>query len=119
MAEPANLPLKIRRGIKWGLIILCKDGATPPEPVDLTDWEVFALARPTLDSPNELDFEPAITDPTAGEITIELSSDQTEQFPLGEYIYDVVLQDDEGNKQDPILAGRLSVIDFTSREGPP
>jgi hypothetical protein len=113
--DPAYYPLKIRREITFGpLTVTCQD--VNAVPVDLTGFLVFALARPELESTTNIDLGPVITDPVNGVITIAFTDEQTAAFALGEYVYDIVLEDGSGNRLNPILAGPLSIIDVVSRE---
>jgi hypothetical protein len=113
--DPANFPIKIRRGIHYGpLTVSCQD--SNDDPVPLTGFSVFAVARPQLESPNEIDLEPAITNAVGGVITIDLDDETTNQFAVGDYVWDLVLQEPGGERIPPLLAGPLSVIDYVSRE---
>lgn len=69
-----------------------------------------------MQSPNEVDLEAAITNAALGEITIELTGAQTNQFAIGDYIWDLVLQEPGGQRIPPLLAGPLTIEDYVSRE---
>lgn len=113
--DPAYFAISIRRGIHYGpLTITCEDSTNTAVP--LTGFSVFAVARPQLESPNEIDLEPAITNAVGGIITIELTDAKTNQFPAGEYVWDLVLANAIGQRLPPLLAGPLTVIDYVSRE---
>lgn len=118
---PGNLPLRIRRGVSFGpILISCQDGEG--NPFNLTGYTVSALARPEIGSPNTIDLDPDITDAINGGITLEFTDEETERllrpFPPGEYVYDVVLQNSSGEKLEPSISGVLTVEDFSSRRNP-
>lgn len=113
--DPALFDIKIRRGIHYGPVTIdCQD--TNDDPVPLTGFSVFAVGRPQIESPNQVDLEPAITNATGGVITIELTGDQTNQFTVGDYVWDLVLEEPGGQRIPPILAGALKIVDYVSRE---
>lgn len=112
---PGNLPLIMRRGSTFGPIsIFCKTGLGGA--FDLTGYNAFMVARPEVPSPNSLNLNPSITAGVTGEIVVTKTDEQTQRdFPAGEYIYDLVLESSGGVRGAPTLAGRLTVLDDTSR----
>lgn len=113
--DPVDFPLKIRRQITFGpYVFICKD--VNDTVVNLTGYTVQALARPQIESPNTLDLAPVITNAAGGEITIEFTDEETSAFLLGDYNYDLVLENAGGERLNPIVAGTLRVIDVNSRE---
>lgn len=112
--DPVNVPLKIRRGIRYGpLVLVCRDANH--DPVPLTSYTVAAVARPETESTTKIDLEPAITNAAAGEITIDLSIIDTGYFPVGEYVYDLILTTPGGVRLSPVIGGNLRVIDTVTR----
>lgn len=112
--DPVNLPLKIRRGIAYGpLKIVCRDANH--DPVPLTSYTVAAVARPETESTTNIDLEPTITNAAAGEITISLDVVDTGYFPVGEYVYDLILTTPGGVRLPPVIGGPLRVIDTETR----
>lgn len=112
--DPVDLPLKIRRGIAYGpLKIVCRDANH--DPVPLTNYTVAAVARPEIGSTTNIDLEPAITNAAAAEITIDLDVIETGYFPLGDYVYDLILTTPGGVRLPPVIGGNLRVIDTVTR----
>jgi hypothetical protein len=82
-------------------------------PVDLTDYDVEAKVRRTVNSTDiYLDLTPSITDPTAGEITIPaISSTNTDALEYtGSFMWDLVLTN-SGSRFGPYLKGPFVVSD--------
>lgn len=112
--DPVDLPIKIRVGIRYGpLVIVCRDANH--DPVPLTSYTVAAVARPEVGSTSNIDLEPAITNAAAGEITIDLSVVDTGYFPVGDYVYDLILTTPGGVRLPPLIGGNLRVIDTVTR----
>lgn len=113
--DPVTFPLKLRQTIAYGpLVINCQDANG--DAVPLTGFTVFAVGRPQLESPNNIDLMPVITNAATGEITISLTGDQISAFPLGDYNWDLVLEDAGGVGLGPFLAGPLQVLAINSRD---
>lgn len=113
--DPALFPIKIRRGIHYGpLTITCNDSNDTP--VDISGFGVFAVGRPETESPTLVDLQPEITDGPGGVVTIDLDDADTLQFPVGDYVWDLVLENLDSERIGPFLAGPLTIIDTVSRE---
>lgn len=111
---PGNLPLRIRRGIAFGPIdFVLKDANNAA--FDLTGYTAQCVARPELDSPDEIDFGAVIyTAPTNGVVRLPAQTDEqvaTLLRPFGdvEMPYDLVLIDSGGNKLEPSVSGILTI----------
>lgn len=107
---PATLNLSIRRGVTFSLVINAKDAT--PAAVNLTGWSVYSEVRKSPTASVALDFAPAITDPTAGEITIELTDEETKALTItGKFRWDLLLETPGGVRLGPFLAGTVTISD--------
>lgn len=105
---PVTHNLTIRRGITFGpLTFEFKDDAG--DPVDLTGWQIFADVRKKPTDEVAFSLEPEITDAEAGIAVIEFTDEETDELTAGSYGWDLVLQNPDGERLGPYLAGRVSV----------
>lgn len=105
---PARLNLTIRRGVTFGPIkITCKDGSGVA--MNLTDWHAFAQVRKKPGQTVVLDLEPEITNPTAGEVTIGFTDEETASMTAGSFLWDFVLENPTGERLGPYLAGSCNI----------
>jgi hypothetical protein len=111
--------ITIRRGLTWrGMSLFCKD--ENGEPVPLAGWSAYSQIRKTADGPLVLDLAPTIAaDDADGLITIPpVNPAATSQLPPGEHVYDVILEDPEGNRLDPPLITAKVTISRTITQPP-
>ena len=102
--------LYARRGITFGPIkVVCKNG--DGDPVDLTDWKAWAEARENPGCPVQIDLAPEITDAAAGEITFDHADEVTATWPAGTFRWDLVLENPDGQRLGPFVAGTITVED--------
>jgi len=112
---PANLDLKIYHGITFGpMTIACKDAAGAA--VDLTGWLVYAQARVSFRTP-AFDLLPTISDEAGGVITILLTDEQTFALPVGNFRWDLILENPAGEKLGPYFGGRAIVQQINTQVG--
>ncbi len=110
---PATLNLKIYHGITFGpVVITCSDDDEVA--VDLTNWLVYAEARIDFRTPM-FDLAPTVTDATAGEITLALTDEQTAALPVGNFRWDLILENPAGERLGPYIAGTCIVQAINSQ----
>lgn len=123
MATPVNLHISTR--CTFGpVVITCKDGAG--QPVPLAGWSAFAeIRRPTskrgdLTTYGEviLDLAPTIAaDDTTGTITIPaVAHAVTAELVPTIAEWDLIIEDADGNRLPPILAGRVTIGDTVTQK---
>lgn len=94
--------------------LICQDSNSTA--INLTGFGVASLARPQLESPNNIDLQPVISDPTNGVIEFaEFTDAETSAMALGEYGYDLVLINLSSERIGPFIAGPFTVLDYYSR----
>lgn len=104
---PAIYHINIKHNITFGpLKIYCKDKSNNIVP--LTNWIVYAQAR-NKSNPGFIDLSPEITDPSAGEITIEFTDSETRALSAGDYNWDMILETPEGTHLGPFIQGRCKI----------
>ncbi len=113
--QPASLAFTIYKGVTFGpVLITCTDSEGAP--VDLTGWTAYATARLLAPGwPGEIDLAPSITNAAAGQITLGMTDDQTQALTTGKFGYDLVLQNPDGERLGPFLAGTISVFTLNTR----
>jgi hypothetical protein len=111
---PATKDLTVYRGTTFGFKIVANDD--DDDPVDLTGWSAFALVRETPQKHVVFDLEPAITDPTNGEVTVSLTDEQTLIMEPGVFVWDFVLERPTGERLGPFVAGTFTVLTAVARE---
>jgi hypothetical protein len=97
---------------------MCKNGAGAA--FVLTGYAVACVARAENGSPNEINLAPEIVAPaTDGKIRLEFTDEELEVLlrphPDGRYVFDLVLQDSNGDKLPPTLAGVITITSDISR----
>lgn len=110
----ATLNLTVHRGITLGPITFVfkdEDGAV----VDLTGYTAHAEARKRLSGPVVIDFEPTVSDATAGEVTIYRTDELTNAYAAGLYRWDLVLENASGERLGPFLAGEVTVATLNTQ----
>jgi hypothetical protein len=108
---PARLDFTIYRGITFNpLVFNVKD--TTGTAVDLTGWQVFSQARNGQAKP--IDLGPVITSAATGQITIDLTKEETAAFHSGEQQWDLIFQHPNGNLIGPYIGGTITVKDKVS-----
>ena len=104
-----KLDLEITAGTTFGpVVITCKDSDAAP--IDLTGWTVWAQVRKTTLGEIAHDLSPIISDPTAGKITIAQTDEQTATIKAGAFQWDLLLENSEGERLGPIVAGACNII---------
>lgn len=105
-----TLNLTISRGVTFGPVqISCKDANGAPVP--LAGWKAYAEARKKPASARVIDFAPVIAaDDAAGLVTIpQLGHSSTAALPPGVFNWDLILEDPDGIRYDPTLAGSVTI----------
>lgn len=79
-------------------------------PVDLTDFTGTSQIRKSYGSRNpSVEFSVVINNPTAGEIILSLTDEQTESLKGGRYVYDVFVEN-SSNDRFKAIEGTVTVI---------
>lgn len=103
--KPATLNLDIATGITFGPVVMTMLD-DDDLPVDLAGWSVWSQARI---HGTVLDLLPTITNAAAGEVTIEMSDEQTAPLTPAKMFWDIILENPTGEKLGPYLAGTLTI----------
>ena len=118
----AVVHFQCEQGSTFKRIITLSTGSTPT-PMDLTGYSAKAQIRKfPLDATLVADLNATITDPTAGQITISLTAEQSQELPVGglhyyettALAYDLDLKDGTGVVMR-ILNGDFAVSPGVSR----
>lgn len=104
-----------KQGTTWNAVIKIKEQATG-NPRNLTGYIVRGQIRKTYSSPDKINFQCSISNPTGGEITFGLPASVTATIPCGEsvtssaskYVFDLELESPDG-VVERILEGKLYV----------
>ena len=110
---PASLYLTLYRGTDFSVIITCQDSAAAA--VDLTGCTFVGHVRSIPSGSLIKSLAPAVTDASAGEITITLTDTETLAIAAGDYVWDLFMQDATGIRSGPYVAGRLTVREPVSK----
>lgn len=65
---------------------------------DLTNYTAYASMRKSPTSTYSVDFTCDIPTPTYGNVVLSLSDEETKVIPPGRYMYDVIIENSEGEK---------------------
>lgn len=103
---PGKLNLTIARGIDFAETLTFADNG---DPMDLTDYTVFAEARKQPSTTAAFSLGATITDAAGGIIALALDSTATDALTPGTYGWDLVLEDGSGTRSGPYLAGTVRV----------
>ncbi|GEP46418.1 hypothetical protein [Brevifollis gellanilyticus] len=112
--KPGRHDFQIDRGVDFaGLLLVCLNQAGAE--IDLSAFTPQLAARRSLTKPVAFTLSASLGG-GEGEIMIaEMSDTQTAALPLGDYLYDLVLEDDEGRRWGPCLTGNLRITDIVTR----
>lgn len=108
--DPGELNLEITRGVDSPIIRLtCKNSIGNAVP--LAGWTAYAHVRKASGAPLILDLAPVIEDDdSAGLVTIpSIPWADTEDLTPGTFYWDLLLEDPDGIRQGPILAGSFVI----------
>jgi hypothetical protein len=111
MLLPGSYPIKLYKGSTFGPIVLtCYD--ENDDPFDFTGYNaVYAEVRRGGERAVILDLEPTFSDPSGGEITIPgFTDEETADFVLGEYVWDLLVEDGAGAISPPLLSDRFDIV---------
>ena len=92
MAYLRNITIDQGTTFTTGFIVTDANG----DVVDLTNHQFQAQLRKSYQSVSYSSFTVNVVDAVNGEITLELSADQSSNLRYGRYVYDIVMQDDSG-----------------------
>lgn len=105
---PARLDLTIARGTDLLVEIACKDSEA--DPVDLTGWTATAHARRNPDKALAFDLGAVLHDDSAGLVRLTMDKAVTAALTAGDFYWDLILEDSDGFRHPPIVAGRVRVL---------
>ena len=106
---PGKLNLTIRRGVTFtGVSFTCRDA--DGNPVNLAGWVPFAEMRKKADSAVVVDFAPVVLNAAGGVVSIPaIAAEDTADLPLGDFYWDLLMDDTDGVRNGPYLAGKVTV----------
>lgn len=111
IALSGDRDFEIYRYTDWeGCDIFCRDDVG--DPVPLAGWSAYAQMRSSSSSSTVVyDFEPVIAaDDADGKVTLPaISHTTTATIPAGVYMWDLILQNPDGDRLPPILSGIVTV----------
>ncbi len=113
-----NLEISRTTGMREARIYmkrLAEDGVTE-EAVPLAGWSAFAEARKTPDQSVVVDFQPVIEpDDADGLVTLPaMSHTAAADLPLGGFPWDLILEQPDGTRLPPVVAGVLTISRTTT-----
>ena len=71
---------------------------TDGTPLDLSDYTVASQMRKSFSTSTAYDFTTSISNPIAGRVQIQLTSEDSRQIPAGKYLYDLEVTAPSGEK---------------------
>lgn len=108
--NPAELDLTIYRGIDLQPVVITVTDSNG-NPVNLTGWQVQSGARTFFGFAS-------ITNPLAGQITIQANRQLTKTYPVGQTPYDVIALSSGGVAIGLIVFGIMTIKESLSPEFP-
>lgn len=105
---PASLNLEVYKGVTFEPVTLTMRDANLNS-VDLTNWSVFAEVRRNCSKSLVLDLLPIVSDAANGQITISLTDEVTANLSEGVFYWDIILENDSGERLGPYLAGKFTI----------
>ena len=91
------------------------EGTDTNSALDLTGYDVNAQFRKWSGSSTSVSFGTTITDPpTLGQISLDLSSEDTSSLKPGRYVYDIIVSDNYGIKTR-VVEGMVLVREGVTR----
>lgn len=105
---PENLDLAIQRGISFGPVtVTCLDDEG--EVLDITGYTAYAEARERPGGCIAINLAPTIPMGTDGKVSIVLTDDQTDDLAVGNYGWDLILENPAGERLGPYAYGAVAV----------
>ena len=83
------------------------------QPLNLATFTPRGQIRKHYQAAPIMSFDTVIADPTSGKIYIALTDEQTKQLPAGHMVYDVLLEDANGNKYR-VIEGTVEVSPYVT-----
>jgi len=83
------------------------------QPLNLSTYIPKGQIRKNYKSDPIMTFSTLIADPSSGKIYITLTDEQTKQLPSGHLVYDVTLEDSNGNKYR-VIEGTVEVSPYVT-----
>jgi hypothetical protein len=106
LSNPAQLDLTVYRGIDLQPVVVTVTDVNG-NPINLTGWSVAFGAR-------KFTGLASITNPIAGQVTIQANRQATKALPVGETPYDLILLSNGGVSFGPFVAGMMTVKETLS-----
>jgi len=110
MAVYSNLTVDQGSDITYTIDVTDSNG----DPVNLSGYTVAGQIRKSYASLTAVDFTATVTNTSTGEVTINLTSTQTNDMKAGRYLYDVEMTS-SGGTVTRILEGQIEVIAGVTR----
>lgn len=106
---PGELDLEIYIGTHYGpVVIQCKDSEDAA--VSIRGYTVYAHVRTAATGALVFNLSPTISNGDEGEITLEMTDEQTDVLTAGRFRWDLILETGAGVRIGPILKGACKVI---------
>ena len=81
---------------------------------DLTSYSFAGTLRPNQQSTSTVDFTAVVTDAANGTFKVSLTDVETAEMKAGDWVYDVVMTDDGGDKTR-LVQGIADVLEGATR----
>ena len=94
MASVSNLYVDQGSFYRTYVTVSSADGSA----LDLTNYTVASQMRKSYQSSTAYDFTTSISNPTAGRVQIQLTSEASRLIPPGKYLYDLEVTSPSGEK---------------------
>jgi len=110
MAVYSNLTVDQGSDISYTIDVTDSNG----DSINLSGYTVAGQIRKSYSSLTSVSFTAAVTNTSTGEVTISLTSTQTNDMKAGRYLYDVEMTS-SGGTVTRILEGQIEVIAGVTR----
>lgn len=110
MAVYSNLTVDQGSDITYSIDVTDANG----DAVNLTGYTIAGQIRKSYSSSTAVSFTAAVTNVSTGEVTISLSSSQTNAMKAGRYLYDVEMTSSAG-VVTRVLEGQIEVMAGVTR----
>ncbi len=85
-------------------------------PVDLTNFSVYADACKFPSAPASFSLNPVVTSAVSGIITLgEMTPSGTMLLEVGNYTWDLILQNSDGQRLGPYVEGSITVTSINTK----
>lgn len=104
--------LTLEQGATFNTVVNVNDGTGSPQ--NLTGYSARSMMRRSYYSSSSKEFVVTVSDPTLGEITMNMSAANTANLTPGRYVYDVEIENGSGDVTR-IFEGIITVLPNVTR----